>query len=41
MHEGRRRRVERLTRSLQTLSARDLQILARAAKLMEGLAKTT
>jgi len=41
MHEGRRRRVERLTRSLQTLSARDLQILARASKLMEGLAKTT
>ena len=40
MYEGRRRRVERLTRSLQTLSARDLQVLARAAELMEHVAKT-
>jgi DNA-binding MarR family transcriptional regulator len=41
MHEGRRRRVERLARSLQTLPARDLQVLARASELMEGLARTT
>ena len=34
MHEGRRRRVERISRSLEKLSARDLQILARAAELM-------
>ena len=40
MHEGRRRRVERLSRSLETLSARDLQILARAAALMNAIAKT-
>ena len=40
MYEGRRRRVERLTRSLQTLSARDLQVLARASELMEHIAKT-
>ena len=40
MHEGRRRRVERLSRSLETLSARDLQILARAAALMSAIAKT-
>jgi DNA-binding MarR family transcriptional regulator len=40
MHEGRRRRVERLSRSLEALSARDLQILARAAALMNAIAKT-
>ena len=40
MHEGRRRRVERLSRSLETLSARDLQVLARAAALMNAIAKT-
>ena len=40
MHEGRRRRVERLSRSLEKLSARDLQILARAAELMNVIAKT-
>ena len=40
MHEGRRRRVERLTGALQTLSAGDRQILARAAALMEQLAKS-
>ena len=40
MHEGRRRRVERLSRSLEKLSARDLQILARAAALMSAIAKT-
>ena len=40
MHEGRRRRVERLSRSIETLSARDLQILARAAALMNAIAKT-
>jgi len=41
MHEGRRRRVERLTRSLETLSAGDLQTLARAAQLMERVARTS
>ena len=40
MHEGRRRRVERLSRSLETLAAGDLQILARAATLMNAIAKT-
>ena len=40
MHEGRRRRVERLSRSLETLSARDLQVLARAAALMSAIART-
>jgi DNA-binding MarR family transcriptional regulator len=40
MHEGRRRRVERLSRSLETLAAGDLQILARAAALMNAIAKT-
>jgi DNA-binding MarR family transcriptional regulator len=40
MHEGRRRRVERLSRSLETLSGRDLQTLARAAELMNAIAKT-
>jgi len=40
MHEGRRRRVERLSRSLEKLSGRDLQILARAAELMNAIAKT-
>ena len=40
MHEGRRRRVERLSRSLEALPARDLQILARAAALMNAIAKT-
>jgi DNA-binding MarR family transcriptional regulator len=40
MHEGRRRRVVRLTGSLKRLSARDLQILARAAALMERVAKS-
>jgi DNA-binding MarR family transcriptional regulator len=40
MHEGRRRRVERLSRSLEALSARDLRILARAAALMNAIAKT-
>lgn len=40
MHEGRRRRVERLSRSLETLSAGDLQVLARAAALMNAIAKT-
>lgn len=40
MHEGRRRRVERLTSSLQTLSARELQVLRRAAELIDRVAKT-
>jgi DNA-binding MarR family transcriptional regulator len=40
MHEGRRRRVERLTSSLQMLSARELRVLARAAELMKQVAKT-
>jgi DNA-binding MarR family transcriptional regulator len=40
MHEGRRRRVQRLTGSLQKLSARDLRVLARAAALMERVART-
>jgi hypothetical protein len=40
MHEGRRRRVERLSRSLETLAGGDLQILARAAALMNAIAKT-
>ena len=40
MHEGRRRRVARLSRSLEKLSARDLQILAGAAELMKAIAKT-
>ena len=35
MHEGRRRRVERLTSALRTLSAGELQVLARAATLLE------
>jgi DNA-binding MarR family transcriptional regulator len=40
MHEGRRRRVERLTGSLKILPARDLQVLARAAGLMERVSRT-
>ena len=40
MHEGRRRRVQRLTGSLKKLSARDLLVLARAAALMERVART-
>jgi len=40
MHEGRRRRVERLTSALRTLSAGELQVLARAATLLEQVAKT-
>jgi DNA-binding MarR family transcriptional regulator len=40
MHEGRRRRVARLTGSLQSLPLRELQILARAAKLIERMANT-
>jgi DNA-binding MarR family transcriptional regulator len=40
MHEGRRRRVERLANSLQTLSASELQLLARAAGLMERIARS-
>ena len=40
MHEGRRRRVKRLTSSLQSLSVPELKVLARAAVLMERIAKT-
>jgi DNA-binding MarR family transcriptional regulator len=40
MHEGRRRRVERLALSLRTLSVSELQILARAARLMERVAQS-
>ena len=40
MHEGRRRRVERLTGSIKMLPAADRQVLARAAELMTQIAKS-
>jgi DNA-binding MarR family transcriptional regulator len=40
MHEGRRRRVERLAGSLERLAAGELRVLARAAALIERIAKT-
>jgi DNA-binding MarR family transcriptional regulator len=40
MHEGRRRRVERLSGSLERLAAGELRVLARAAALIERIAKT-
>jgi DNA-binding MarR family transcriptional regulator len=41
MERGRARRIERLTRELQTLSARDLGVLERAVALLRRLALAT
>ena len=40
MHQGRRRRVLRLSRVLKTLSPDDLAILARAAEIIETVSRT-
>jgi DNA-binding MarR family transcriptional regulator len=39
MHEGRRRRVRRLATALDALAPGELEVLARAAVLMERLAR--
>jgi DNA-binding MarR family transcriptional regulator len=39
MEEGRRRRVARLAAALKALPAADRKLLARAAELIEGLAR--
>jgi DNA-binding MarR family transcriptional regulator len=39
MQEGRRRRVDRLAAALGNLARRDLDLLARAATLLEGVAR--
>ena len=39
LHEGRRRRVERLARAIRSLPQEDVEILGRAAEIMESVAK--
>ena len=40
LHEGRRRRVARLTEGLQVLNADEVEILGRAATIIERVSKT-
>ena len=40
LQEGRRRRVDRLAKSLETLGAEDIELLARAAAIIERVSAT-